>query len=319
MLVPREARGSWYRSNDRVSMPITVELTLREDARRLEIRTRVDNPARDHRLLVLFPTGIRTDAADVETAFAVERRNFLPADIGDNSECDYVYQPMQNFLDLSDQTSGFALLNKGMREYAVWDDPARTVSLTLFRTYRVYMTANTDLTPEEEAKYPGTNCLGKMEFRYAVYPHAGDWREGNVFHEAYDFKTPIRAIQGPAKRGDLPAHRSFLSVQPAEKILFSALRPSADGQGWILRLCNLEDTPLTARVRFGFPCRSVHKIRMDERGEAEALTLQRRAATVPMRAAEIVTLRLDAPAAGNPAPSRRRRSVTRPGRSPKSR
>ena len=290
--VPKEAIGDWYRSSDRVEMPITVDLSLSRDARRVEIRTVVDNRARDHRLLVMLPTGLKTDEIDVEAAFAVERRSVMFEAIGDNTEAHHAYQPMQNFVDMSDGRAGLAILNQGMREYAAWDDPDRTVSLTLFRTYRVYMTANTKLTPEETAKYPGTNTPGKMEFHYAVHPHAGDWRRGDVMREAYDFKTPVRAIQGPAKAGDLPPTHSFLKIEPEGKVMMSAFYRSVEAGGTILRVWNTGDEPVEAKVSTKLGFTSAGKVAMSEEGEGEGLPMRRGTFTVPLRGAEIATILL---------------------------
>ncbi|HNT35972.1 MAG TPA: glycoside hydrolase family 38 C-terminal domain-containing protein, partial [bacterium] len=67
MSLPAEADlDARNRSRRAVTLPITTWLTLSKDARRLEIRTRFENQARDHRLRVLFPTDIQTGTVDVE-------------------------------------------------------------------------------------------------------------------------------------------------------------------------------------------------------------------------------------------------------------
>ncbi len=291
--VPKKAEGAWYRSTDTVDIPITVWLTLRRDSKRLDIRTRIDNRAKDHRLCVMMPTRIQTDTVSVEAPFAVENRNFLPRDVGDNSEADYRYQPMQNFVDMSDGKAGLAVLNQGLREYAVWDDPNRTIGLTLLRTYRAYINANTDMTPEEFAKYPETHCPGVLEFEYAIYPHTGDWQDGDVMTEAYDFKTPVRAIQGPAKAGEQPPSQSFVTIQPEGKVMLSALCQSEDGQGTLLRIWNTTDEPVDAKIETTMGFTAARKVRMAEGGEGEELTVVNGAFAVPMRKAEIVTIRLE--------------------------
>ena len=289
--VPKEATGYWYRSGDSVNIPITVDLSLRRGAKRLEVHTRLYNRARDHRILLMFPTGMRTDSVDAETAFTVQRRSVLWPDIGDNTEGHYVYQPMQNFIDLSDGKSGLAILNRGMREYAVWDDPRRTASLTLLRTYRVYMTANTDLTPEESRQYPGTNCIGELEFDYALYPHAGDWRQGNVMQEAYDFKTPVRAIQGPAKGGDLAPKQSFLTFEPEGSVMLSAFYQG--DRGAVLRVWNTTDGEVKAKIKTTLPFKSARKIAMSEEGGGEPLPMRGGTISLPLRGAEIATILYD--------------------------
>ncbi|MEN8256171.1 MAG: glycoside hydrolase family 38 C-terminal domain-containing protein, partial [Verrucomicrobiota bacterium] len=289
--VPKEATGAWYRSSDTVDIPITVVLTLSKGSHRLDVRTKIDNRAKDHRLFVMLPTKVQTDTVSVETPFAVEERNFIPRDVGDNSEADYRYQPMQNFIDMSDGTNGLAVINKGMREYAVCDDPDRTVSLTLLRTYRAYLNANTDMTPEEFARYPETHCPGELEFEYAICPHVGDWQEGGVMAETYDFKAPIRAIQGPAKKGELPAMQSFFTVEPEGKLMLSALCQGHDGEGAVLRLWNTADEAVEAKITTTLPFMLAAKVNMEESETLEKLELSDGVVAVSMRKAEIATIR----------------------------
>ncbi|MBU8902034.1 MAG: hypothetical protein KOO69_04790 [Victivallales bacterium] len=299
MPVPKEAAGDWYRSTENVDIPITTWLTLEKGAHRVDIRTKIDNRAKDHRLFVMFPTCMKTDHVSVETPFMVEHRNFLAKDIGDNTECDYRFQPMHNFIDMADEKSGLAILNKGMREYAVWDDPSRTVSLTLLRSYRAYINANTDMTPEEFEKYPGTYSLGILEFDYSICPHSGDWREGKVMLEAYDFKTPVRAIQGPgnvdmphsdiAKK--LPPTQSFVTIEPEGKVMLSALCQSEDGKATVLRIWNTTDEPISANIKTTLPFKSATKVNMAELEIVEKLKFSNGVVTVPMRKAEIATIR----------------------------
>lgn len=42
-------------------------------------------------------------------------------------------------------------------------------------------------------------------FDYALYPHAGDWREGGVPQAAYDYNNPLRAVVTDAHAGPLAA------------------------------------------------------------------------------------------------------------------
>ena len=292
MPVSTEAVDGWYRSRQQVEIPITVWLTLEKGGRRVDIRTKVDNRAKDHRLFAMFPTNIKTDTVSVETSYAVEERSFLWKQTADNAEGHYPYQPMQNFLDLSDGKTGMAVINKGLREYTVWDDPKRTVALTLLRTYgEYYVTTNSNLTPDEKELYPGKHLPGELEFNYAIYPHAGNWAEGSVMTETYDFKTPVRAIQGPAKKGELPSTQSFFKIAPEGKVMLSALCQSEDGKAIILRIWNTTDEPIEAKIRTTLPFKSASKVNMGEIEVVDQLKLSGGAVTVPMRKAEITTIK----------------------------
>lgn len=247
-----------------VEIPITYWLTLEKGGKYLRIRTRLHNEARDHKLCVNFPCGIKSDYATVESAFAVERRSIRWADTGDNHEAFYPFQPMQNFVDVNDGRVGFAVLNKGLREYEVKDDADRTIAITLLRTHRAYMTANADMTPEEFDKYTGLHSFGDFEYHYALYPHTGDWDVGGVLPAAYQFKVAVKAIQGVPLEGELPSTSSFFSIDPAEKVMLAALKCAENGDGIVMRLWNTTSEKQDVCITTLLPIKAVTILRLDE-------------------------------------------------------
>lgn len=291
--VPKQLNLDRYRSNVLAEIPITIVLTLTKDAKRLEISTTLQNNIRDHRLLVMFPTLMQTNTIAVETPFAVENRSFLWKQTLDNAEGYYVYQPMQNFVDVSDKTSGLAIINKGLREYAAWDDPNRTISLTLLRTQRAYMTANGNMTPTELEKYPGSHSIGTFTFNYALYPHSNDWLKGNVLFEAYDYKTPVHAIQGPVKESKLPPAQSLFTFEPNSSIMLSALYKSAIDNSTILRIWNITNEELEVKITTKLKFNRAQKITMAEEKQGKTLTMMNDQIILSLKGTEIATIRFD--------------------------
>jgi|GEM_PF-437118 len=254
-----------YRLREEKKLPITTWLTLEKDSPYLKINTRLTNEARDHKLQVNFPSGIYTDFVDVESTYAVESRSIRYPEAGDNFEQGYPFQPMQNFVDLSDGKVGLAVLNKGLREYEVMDDKQRTIAITLLRTHRAYMTANSDMTPDELDKYTGLQSLDTLEYTYALYPHSGRWNDGDVLRQAYDHKVSFSAIQAlPNNQGELPPESSFFKINPSDKLMLSALKQADDGSGVILRLWNTSSDDLTASVKTALPVKSAAMLKLDE-------------------------------------------------------
>lgn len=274
-------------------LTISTWLTLRRDSRRLEVRTRFDNPARDHRLRVMLPSDVATDVVHVDSAFDVVERPVQWLQTGDNHEKHYPYQPFQGFVDLSDAKVGLALLSKGLREYEVIDDDRRTLAITLMRSHRAYMRANRGLmTPDEYDASPGQHALGPHEMEYAIMPHANDWRQARVATEAQDFNTPWRIIQGPVKPGELPVTRQMLAVGPTEHVQLSAFYQSSDGQRYILRVWNAADEPVTATLDTAFELVGVEKLSLDEQRSLGAMNQQGTSWSIPLRPKEIATLAL---------------------------
>jgi len=252
------------RSREMVELLITYWLTLEKGSQYVKIKTKLHNKARDHKLSVNFPGGIKTDYAAVESAFAVEKRSVLWTDSKDNFEGFYSCQPMQNFVDLSDGKVGLAFLSKGLREYEIQDDADRTIRIALLRTHRAYMTATTDMIPEEFDKYTGLHSFGDLEYEYALYPHMGDWSTGKVLETAYRFKVGIKGIQGVPIKGILPPQGSFFSITSDDSVMLSALKLSEDGTGVVMRIWNTSSETQPVEIKTILSVKAVKRLNLDE-------------------------------------------------------
>lgn len=253
------------RTREYKTMPVKVTLTLEKGAKMVKLNIKLNNQCRDHKLSVNFPSGIKADYADSESAWAVASRTIKWADHKDNFEGFFPFQPMQNFVDVSDGKSGFAILNKGLREYEVGDDTLRTVKITLIRTQRAYMTANSEMLTEELDRYTGQHSIGDMEYNLALMPHEGNWEKGRVLQVAYEFKTPVKAIIGvPVSDGNLPHETSLITITPTDKIMLSGMKRAEDGSGIVVRLWNATDKTQPLHLSSILPVKSAALLKMDE-------------------------------------------------------
>jgi hypothetical protein len=72
--LPRRLEGDREtRSGELVTVPITTEVTLYADVKRIDFVTTVDNKADDHRLRVHFQTPVRSETGFFEQAFSRDR------------------------------------------------------------------------------------------------------------------------------------------------------------------------------------------------------------------------------------------------------
>jgi len=292
MEVPDSAELSGRnRSQSSVVLPISTTVSLSKGSRLVRLKTTLDNRAKDHRLRVMFPTGIMTDYACADSAFDVVERSVLWDEVGDNMECYHPYKPMQRFVTVSDGPDGFSFMSKGLGEYEVLDDRQRTLAVTLLRTTRAYMRANRGLmTPAEYERNLGQHCLGRLDMEYAICLHSGGWRQGRVHVLADGFRVPMRAIQGVAKAGALPATYSLFSLEPAEALGVSAFYWSEQAGGYVLRLWNVKKEQVQARIVFNVAVTSVEVIGLDERALEGTLTVEGGAVRLTVGGSRIVTL-----------------------------
>jgi alpha-mannosidase len=262
------------RGNRLVDVPIVSEISLSPGVRRVDVRTTVDNRARDHRLQVHFPTPILADQAWAEGHWDVIPRPVRPEEAAaDWAEVPAPTQPQRAFVDLSDGqvdkrsrgpqpnrvstadererlSVGLLLANKGLPEYEVIPGPdGHTLALTLLRC--VGWLSRGDLTarrgPAGNAlETPEAQCPGTYAFEYALMPHSGDWRA--AFREAHAFNAPLRGVVVEPGAGRLPAEASFLQVEP-DDLVVTAVKPAEEGDAILVRCCNLGPDTVRGRLR----------------------------------------------------------------------
>lgn len=247
-------------------LPISTIITLEKGSKFLRLKTTLVNEIRDHKLVMNFPSHVYdADWVDCESAWDVAHRTINHKDTKDNFDQYLPFQPMQNFVDVSDGKNGLAVLTKGLREYEVDDDTNRTIKITLIRTQRAYMTANGKMNIDELDKYTGQHSFGKMVYEYSLYPHQGNFEDALVWNTAYQAKTPLKAIQGVAIDGELPDTASFFTVNPERKIMISAIKQAEDGNGITLRVYNTTNETLPMTIETILPAAKVERVRLDEK------------------------------------------------------
>jgi alpha-mannosidase len=277
------------RTKETREMAITSEVTLTRGARSLAIATRFNNPCRDHRLRVMFPTRMKTDTCSAESAFDVVDREIVHGPGSPWGEAVNPTFPMQRFVDVSDGAIGLAVITDGLREYEVTADQDRTIAVTLMRAFEVALTTVSKRW-ERHPEMGLAQSPGAHEFRYAIYPHAGNWAGAEVFREAERLALPLEPAQAGAHAGDLPKSCGFLAVEPANLIL-SALKRSEDGAGWLLRVFNPTSRRLNGRIMFRSTVRSAQRVTLEEQLQ-EKLSTAGKVLRLTVGPKKIVSLRV---------------------------
>lgn len=243
-----------------VSLPVSVTLTLRKNDKHLGVVISLDNTAEDHRLRFMFPTKIKAEHHYAEGQFDVVKRPVKRIDSKGWIEQPMYDFPMHHFMDLSDGENGLALITEGLKEYEVTEKPVGTIALTLFRafTYIISPSAREDYSHEK-----GSQCPGKHTYKLALYPHKGLWSDADVYNVALQHNTPLSLVQTGRSEGTLPTDYSFLKISNP-KLVFSCLKPSEDGRGYILRVYNPTETEETAEISINANLKSVQKCTLEE-------------------------------------------------------
>ncbi|MGF1532054.1 MAG: alpha-mannosidase [Puniceicoccaceae bacterium] len=249
------------RSEDLGILEIVSEVTLTQGAQRVDITCRIDNPFRDHRLQVLFPSGVKTDQYQAAVPFDVVTRPIPKPSQPDWVEPVQQTDPNTGFASIAAMGRGLSILNQGIYEVEVKDDPERSIALTLLRCSWQHGLWDTNRWPDD-----GFQNLGQHEFAYSIVPHAGTWSEAEIHRHLYDFETPLLVAQtGRNPNGHLPPRASMIEISNPMALL-SGIKHSEDGQGLVLRVFNPSAETVETDLRTFLPIRQARLLDMEEKG-----------------------------------------------------
>lgn len=263
------------RSGKMVPMTITTTLTLEKGSSKLGIKTELRNGAKDHRLRVLFPTGIDTAVHRADSVFEAAIRDNQPSREWKNpSNC----QHQQAFVNVSDTKGGLTISNLGLNEYEVLRDGRNSIAITLLRAVGELGDWGVFLTPEAQ-------CIGDHTFEYNLIPHV----EGGMvdsFAAAYQSQIPWVIGQTSVHSGSLPPVYRFLSWC-GDNLAFSTCKIAEECDDLILRWFNI--TSIAGSLKAAVPEGTHGYISnvLEDKGEVVDI-----AKGISVRPAEIVTIRV---------------------------
>ena len=271
------------RSAQRTDLVITSDVTLKKGERALFVQVTVDNNVKDHRLRVLFPTGVRADTWWVDQAFdLIEREIELDPACVDDKELPVPEKNMWAVAALVDKKAGLAFVSGGgLHEAAAHDDVERTLAITLLRSFA---------RPVATDGQPGGQIQGQHTFTFALAPVSGAEELPDLLDLRDRLATGVRVYQTADGYGAAERRGSLLRVKGGG-VRLSAFKPAADGRGYILRLYNPTEEDARARVRSGFDLATACLTNLNEEN-GEMVEFEGRKLDVEVPAKKIVTLRL---------------------------
>jgi alpha-mannosidase len=235
-------------------------------AKFLEFDTEIDWRERRTLAKVMFPLACKAPRATYETMCgAVER----PTHANTDADLAQFEVPGHRWADLSEPGFGVSLLSDARYGYSTFGS---VMSLSLMRG---------PTSPDAQAD------IGVHRLRYALYPHAGDWRAAGTVGIAACFNRPLLWANGaPAA----PLTRPLVLAEPAN-VVIDTLKPAEDGHGFVVRLYESHGSQTGARLTFGVPLRTVHISNTLEDCFAP-VALENGTCTLDLRPFQIMTLRI---------------------------
>ena len=194
----------------------------------LEIRNKVMWWENHKVLKVAFPLNVFADSARYEIPYGSITRSTGFESAFDKARYEV---PAQRWADLSDGQYGVALINESKHGYDIKGNQMR---LTLLRA-----PDNPDPLADR----------GYHTFAYTLYPHQGDFTDGQVVQKGFEFNEPFLVFRSDTHAGELKKSHSFLQINPPS-VIVNVLKKAEDDNDFVIRLYNTSAKSEKVTVQF---------------------------------------------------------------------
>jgi alpha-mannosidase len=240
----------------------------------------IDNDIDWHEKHVLlkaaFPLAVTSDFATYEIPYGTIER---PTTRNNSFEKAQFEVPAMRWADLSGagpdgKVHGLSILNQDKYGY---DAVGNVLRITLLRS---------PTWPDPDADQ------GEHHFRYALYPHAGTWKDALTVRHGWEYDYPLQAVVTTAHAGSLPAEHSFASVTP-DNVVLTAVKKAEDANGLIFRVYEWAGKETTAEFHVPPGATAATVTNLMEQPEGEPLQVAGNVVKVAIHPYEILTIRVD--------------------------
>jgi len=226
-----------YKISDQSSITQTAVLDAVSPYLTFETHVRWDENRKF--LKVEFPLNVSSEFADYSVQFGNARR---PTHTNTSDDMAKYEVCGHHWADLSEYGFGVALLNDCKYGYAC---DRNVLRLSLLRSPK---------RPDETAD------VGDHSFKYALYPHFGDYKQCNLVRTGYNFNVPLEIINSTMNEYmDVP----LFSVDK-ENIVIETLKKSEDGDHVVVRVWESLGGRGSATLTTGLQFNSVKKCNLIE-------------------------------------------------------
>jgi alpha-mannosidase len=185
--------------------------------------------------------------------------------------------PAIRWADLGDGQHGFSLINESKYGY---DAAGHTLRLSLLRS-------PTDPDPNADR--------GHHHFSYALYPHAGDWKQALTVRRGYEYNYKLQATPVSVHAGSLPLQHAFITPT-AQNVVLTAVKKAEDSNALIIRFYEWAGRDGDVQIQIPKGATSARLVNLLEQPEEDPLSIEGGdIVLVPTHPYEIVTVEVDYP------------------------
>lgn len=233
------------RTEEMVNSTISTEVSLKDNSKRVDFRTTIDNKAKDHIVKAIFEDVECSKESLAQDHFGtIVRNNEILEQVGlknGATEEELPIYPMQRFVKLNNTKNTFAVLSKGPCEYMIYNN--KEIALTLFRSVGKLGKADLLIRPGRSSGYrldaPSSQLLKELTFEYSLFIGESE-NIGQLFREANMLNVPVPSRQlnifKREKHEERPWENSILELP--ENVELTAFKRAENKDGYVLRILN---------------------------------------------------------------------------------
>ncbi len=242
------------RSVEKTEMEIISNVYLEYNSKRVDIKTKINNTAKNHRVRALFRTNLNTNISYADSQFCIVKRTHRRYNWDE-----YPYEKplnlevLQRFVCIQHENKGIAIFTRGLYEYELSLDKPGQIAITLLRGVGQLSESNLKTRPGGDAGWknetPDAQCLGTYEFEYSIFVYKPNNFE-NVNHQAEIYHSPNFTVKRKQSLQNFSKF-SMLNIE-GDNIILSTFKTSEDGKRIILRVYNPTAEKSTAKFKLNF-------------------------------------------------------------------
>jgi alpha-mannosidase len=187
--------------------------------------------------------------------------------------------PAQRWADLGDGQHGFSLINESKYGY---DAVGNLLRLSLLRS---------PTSPDPDAD------RGHHHFSYALYPHAGDWKQAMTVRHGWEFNYKLAAMQVEPHTGALPAEHSFASVS-SDDVVLTAMKKAEDSDALVFHMYEWAGKDTNVDLTLPPGATGATETNLLEKPVGDPLVVKGDQVSFPIHPYEIMAIRADYAKAG---------------------
>ena len=252
---------------DNIQIEFFVTLSLEKDSSLVKVDVEVENKAIEHRVRVLFKTGIESTESIADQQFGTIRRPVYLSEVENWLENGWnekprTIEPMQSFVSLADDHENVSIITDCVREYQITGKKFDTIALTLFRSTPEMGKAELKDRPGRASgmanwETPDANLLKNLKFNFAISIGKNEYSISKISNISKEYLTPFYYYQAAEFKNvdifflmnkpeiqDVPFDYSIFSSENRNCIL-STVKKAEKENALIIRVYNPDDKKST--------------------------------------------------------------------------